>query len=205
MTTHKTVEYELPDLPYDYSALEPAYSSELLQLHHDAHHRAYVDGANATAARIRDAVSADDFANVNALQRDLAFHVSGHVLHSLFWKCMTPAGEPAPTGALAGVIERDFGGFDEFRSLFQAAGGALQGSGWVALSFDSSSDTLRVEQRLDHQHNAIAGSTPLLVMDMWEHAFYLQYRNDKKAWMKAFFELIDWAGVAKRYLACVHP
>ena len=205
MNTQKQVEYRLPDLQYAYTALEPAYSAELLEIHHRGHHRAYVEGANATVQRINAAAGAGDFANINALQRDLAFHVSGHSLHSLFWECMAPAGAAAPTGVLADAIGRDFGGLDEFRSLFMSAGGALQGSGWVALSFDASSGALRVEQRLDHQDNAIAGSTPLLVMDMWEHAFYLQYRNDKKSWMKAFFGLIDWAGVAHRYQACACP
>lgn len=191
--------YHLPELGYDLDTLEPAYSAELLELHHSKHHKAYVDGANQTRSDLAEARKAGDFDKLNQLQKNLAFNVSGHVLHSIFWKNMTPGGKDvSEIEDLNQEIERVFGDVDALRGQFLAAGTGIQGSGWAALSWDPISGSLMVEQVHDHQGNIGNGTLPLLVMDMWEHAFYLQYRNEKKRWAKAFWGLINWQDVAAR-------
>lgn len=191
--------YHLPELGYDLDALEPAYSAELLELHHGKHHKAYVDGANQTRIDLSEARKEGDFDKLNQLQKNLAFNVSGHVLHSIFWRNMAPGGEDVSQfDGLDQEITRAFGDRDALRGQFLAAGTGIQGSGWSALSWDPISGSLMVEQVYDHQGNIGNGTLPLLVMDMWEHAFYLQYRNEKNRWAKAFWDLINWQDVAAR-------
>ncbi|MEO0996456.1 MAG: superoxide dismutase [Pseudomonadota bacterium] len=190
--------YEMPDLDYAYDALEPRYSAELLELHHSKHHQGYVDGANKTLARLAEARSSKAFGDLPKLAKDLAFNVSGHHLHSLFWKNMSP-GDGGPDASLNDALETTFGSLDDFRDQFKAAGGSIQGSGWAALAYEPTARRLIVEQIYDHQGSHVQGATPILVMDMWEHAFYLQYRNEKKRWIDAFWELINWQDVSSRY------
>jgi Fe-Mn family superoxide dismutase len=190
--------YELPELGYEYDALEPAYSAELLELHYTKHHQAYVDGANATRESLAEARANGDFEKLNQLQKNLAFNVSGHILHSIFWRNMEPANDRSPSEVLEQEIDRAFGSLDALRGQFLAAGTSIQGSGWAALSWEPVSGSLMVEQVYDHQGNIGNGTMPLLVMDMWEHAFYLQYRNEKKRWAEAFWELINWRDVSGR-------
>jgi len=191
--------YELPDLPYDYSALEPHYSARMLELHHDKHHATYVKGANSTLEKLADARERQDFAAINQLQKSLAFHVSGHVLHSLFWKNLGPESDGGtPEGALADAIEDNFGGFDGFRAQLTEAATNVQGSGWGALAWEPVGRRLVVEQVYDHQGNVGNGTIPLLVLDMWEHAYYLQYENRKEEWVQAYWRLINWPDVADR-------
>jgi Fe-Mn family superoxide dismutase len=191
--------YVLPDLDYDYGALEPHLSGEIMQLHHDKHHRAYVDGANATIERIIDARRRHDFANIPALERKLAFNVSGHVLHSLFWKNLSPHGGGAPAGALGDAIARDFGSFDTFKQQLSEAAGTVMGSGWGALVWDPVTQRLGTTQIHDHQSEVTQGGIPLLVIDAWEHAYYLQYRTDKKSYLHALWNLWSWHDVAHRF------
>jgi Fe-Mn family superoxide dismutase len=193
-----TKQYELPDLPYAYDALEPVYSRELLELHHDKHHAAYVKGANSTIEQLSGVREKGDYSTINQLEKNLAFHLSGHLLHSLFWKNMSPDGGGSPEGELLGSIDEGFGGTDALRAQMTAAALAIQGSGWGALSWDPLGARLIVEQIHDHQGNAGSGTVPLLVLDMWEHAFYLQYRNEKQKWANAFWDLVNWPDVAKR-------
>jgi len=190
--------YTLPDLPYDYGALEPHLSGELLELHHDKHHKAYVDGANATLDKLSKARHNDDFASINQLQKNLAFHVSGHVLHSVFWTNMSPDGGSRPEGGLAAAIDEYLGSFDGFQQQLTQAALNVQGSGWGALAWEPMAQRLVVEQVYDHQGNIGNGTVPLLVLDMWEHAYYLQYRNVKADWVKAFWEIVAWSDVASR-------
>lgn len=191
--------YILPELGYDYDALEPAYSAELLELHYTKHHKAYVDGANKTRAELSEAREDGDFDKLNQLQKNLAFNVSGHVLHSIFWRNMSPEdNQGSVPKSLQTEIERTFGSLDAFRAQFLSAGTSIQGSGWAALGWEPVSGSLMVEQVYDHQGNIGNGTMPLLVMDMWEHAFYLQYRNEKKRWAEAFWELINWHDVNAR-------
>ena len=190
--------YTLPDLPYDYSALEPHYSGKVLELHHGKHHAAYVSGANATLGKLAEAREKKDFATLNQLQKSLAFHVSGHVLHSLFWKNMTPHGGGQPEKGLADAIGESFGSFDGLKSQLTEAALNVQGSGWGAMAWEPLGQRLVVEQVYDHQGNIGNGTVPLLVLDMWEHAYYLQYRNVKTDWVNAFWRVVNWEDVARR-------
>ena len=192
-------EYTLPDLPYDYGALEPHLSARILELHHGKHHAAYVTGANKVQAQLAEARASNDYDAINQQQKNLAFHLSGHVLHSLFWKNMSPDGGGAPEGDLGAAIREYFGDFDAFKAQLTAAAENVQGSGWGAMSWDPVSQSLIIEQVYDHQGNVGQGGPPLLVLDMWEHAYYLQYENRKTEWVTAFWEIVNWPDVADRF------
>ncbi len=191
--------YSLPDLHYPYNALEPHLSSEILELHHTKHHAAYVKGANDTLDKLEESRNKQDFAHIGQLEKSLAFHISGHVLHSLLWRNLSPSGGGQPEGQLAAAIERWFGSFDAFKAQLTSAASSVQGSGWGALSWEPLGRRLVVEQVFDHQGNVGNGTLPILVVDMWEHAYYLQYQNRKNEWLKGFWELVDWRDVADRY------
>ena len=192
-------EYTLPDLPYDYGALEPHLSARILELHHGKHHDAYVTGANKVQQQLAEARASNDYDAINQLQKNLAFHLSGHVLHSLFWKNMSPDGGGEPDGDLGAAIGQYFGDFEAFRGQLTAAGENVKGSGWGAMSWDPVGQALIIEQVYDHQGNVGQGGPPLLVLDMWEHAYYLQYENRKAEWVKAFWEIVNWPDVADRF------
>jgi Fe-Mn family superoxide dismutase len=191
--------YTLPELPYAMAALEPHYSAEVLELHHDKHHKAYVDGANATLEKLDQARASEDFGSINQMQKNLAFHLSGHVLHSMFWENLSPDGGGKPEGDLAAAVDEGFGTFEGFRNQLTEAALNVQGSGWGALTWEPLGQRLIVEQVYDHQSNVGQGAPPLLVLDMWEHAYYLQYRNVKADWVKAFWEIVNWPDVAARF------
>ncbi len=190
--------YTLPDLPYDYSALEPHLIAKILQLHHDKHHAAYVTGANQTLEKLHEARQKDDFGAINQLEKSLAFHISGHKLHATFWTNMKPKGGGEPTGEVKGQIETDFGSFGAFQKQFNAATVGVQGSGWGVLSWEPLAGKLLVQQVYDHQAEHAQGAMPLLVCDVWEHAFYLQYENRKAEWVGAFWNLVNWDDVNRR-------
>jgi len=191
--------YSLPDLPYDFGALEPHYSAEILELHHDKHHAAYVTGANTTMDKLAEARANNDYGAVVGLEKTLAFNLSGHVLHSLFWQNMSPDGGGQLAVGLAAAIDEDFGSFDAFKAHLTQATTTVQGSGWGALKWDSLGQRLYIEQVYDHQGNVGQGSLPLLVIDIWEHAFYLQYKNVKADWVTAFWNIVNWQDVAGRF------
>lgn len=191
--------YTLPELAYDYGALEPHLSARILELHHDKHHKAYVDGANKVLDRLQEVRASGDYGSINQLEKNLAFHLSGHILHSLFWKNLTPESQEKPEGELAAAIDEYLGSFDQFRAQLTEAANNVQGSGWAALSWEPVGHRLIVEQVYDHQGNVGQGGPPLLVLDMWEHAFYLQYENRKAEWVDAFWHLVDWGDVAIRF------
>ena len=191
--------YTLPELPYEMSALEPHYSAEVLELHHDKHHAAYVAGANATLEKLGEARADADYGSINQLQKNLAFHLSGHVLHSMFWENLAPAAGGKPEGELDAAIREGFGSVDGFRRQMSEAALAVQGSGWGALTWEPLGQQLIVEQVYDHQSNVGQGAPPLLVLDMWEHAYYLQYKNVKKDWVDAYWHLVNWPDVAARF------
>ena len=192
--------YELPDLPYDYDALEPHISGEIMQLHHDKHHATYVAGANAALEKLEKAREEGADANeIRALSKNLAFNLGGHTNHSNFWKNLSPNGGGEPTGELAEAINRDFGSFEKFKDHFSAAATGLQGSGWAVLGYDHIAGRLIIEQLTDQQGNVSVDFTPLLMLDMWEHAFYLQYKNVKADYVKAVWNVFNWEDVAERY------
>ena len=192
-------EYTLPDLPYDYAALEPHYSAQILELHHDKHHATYVKGANTALDKLAAARENEEFGTINQLQKNLAFHLSGHVLHSMFWENLAPAAGGKPEGDLDAAIKEGFGSFDGFRRQMSEAALAVQGSGWGALTWEPLGQQLIVEQVYDHQSNVGQGAPPLLVLDMWEHAYYLQYKNVKADWVDAFWNIVNWPDVTARF------
>jgi len=193
--------YTLPDLPYDYGALAPHIAPEIMELHHSKHHKAYVDGANTALDKLAEARESGDFANINKLEKDLAFHLGGHVNHSVFWKNMSPDGGGEPTGDVAAAIDEFFGSFDGFKKQFVAAANGLQGSGWSVLAWDSLGQRLNLFQLYDQQANVPLGLVPVLQLDMWEHAFYLQYKNVKADYVTAWWNVVNWDDVAARLAA----
>jgi len=192
--------YVLPDLDYDYGALEPHISARIMQLHHDKHHRTYVDGANHALESLEEARDGGDFSHIAALEQQLAFNLSGHVLHSLFWRNLTPdGGGEQPTGPLAGAIERDFGSFDRFRKQLTQSAATCMGSGWGALVWDPVGARLLTLQIHDHDSHTAQASIPLMVLDAWEHAYYLQYQNEKARYFEAVWNLWNWKEIAARF------
>ena len=196
--------YVLPELPYAYDALEPYISAEIMELHHSKHHQNYVNGANAALEKLEAARKDGSIAAVvTALSKDLAFNLGGHTNHSLFWENLGPNGGGKPTGALAAAIDADFGSFEEFQKHFAAAALGLQGSGWAVLAYDKIGERLVIEQMTDQQGNLSIDLVPLLLLDMWEHAFYLQYKNVKADYVAAVWNVFNWDEVATRYAAAV--
>lgn len=192
-------EYVLPDLPYDYGALEPHISGEIMELHHSKHHATYVKGANTALEKLAEARESDQFTTVNLQEKNLAFNLGGHVNHSVFWPNMSPEGGDKPEGELAAAIDDHFGSFDAFRAHFTATALGVQGSGWSILAWDSLGRRPVIEQLYDHQGNLAASTVPLLLLDMWEHAYYLQYRNIKPDYIEAWWNVVNWADVARRF------
>jgi len=191
--------YTLPDLPYDYSALEPAMSGEILELHHDKHHAAYVKGANDTLDQLAEAREQDAFGGLVGLEKTLAFNLSGHVLHSIFWQNLSPEGGGEPGGALGDAIAAQFGSFGAFRNQLTTATASVQGSGWGVLAWEPVASRLIVTQVYDHHGNVGMGTTPLLVFDAWEHAYYLQYQNEKAKFFDAIWNVWSWDDIAARF------
>ena len=193
--------YTLPDLPYDYGALAPHIAGEIMELHHSKHHQAYVTGANTALEKLAEARDAGDLAAVNLHEKNLAFNLGGHVNHSIWWKNLSPNGGDKPTGDLAAAMDDQFGSFDKFQAQFTAAANGLQGSGWAVLGYDTLGQRLLTFQLYDQQANVPLGIIPLLQVDMWEHAYYLQYKNVKADYVKAFWNVVNWADVQDRFAA----
>jgi superoxide dismutase, Fe-Mn family len=193
--------YTLPDLTYDYGSLEPNISGKIMELHHDKHHLAYVNGANTALDLLAEARDKNDLTWVNKLQKDLAFNLAGHVNHTVFWRNLSPEGGDKPVGELAAAIDEFFGSFDGFRAHFTASALGIQGSGWSILAWDVLGEKLIIEQLYDHQGNLAPASIPLLMLDMWEHAFYLDYQNIKGEYVKAFWNIVSWPDVTARFEA----
>lgn len=191
--------YVLPDLPYDYGALEPHVSARIMELHHGRHHAAYVAGANATLERLAEARERADYSGIVGLEKTLAFNLSGHVLHCLFWQNLHPDGGGKPEGDLAAALDEHFGSFDACAAQLTQASVTVQGSGWGALAWDPLGGRLLVEQIYDHQTNVGQGSVPLLVFDLWEHAYYLQYENRRPDFVSALWNIVNWDDVAARF------
>lgn len=195
--------YTLPDLPYDHSALEPQISGKIMELHHGKHHAAYVKNANSVLEQLDEARQKDDFARLAALERALAFNLSGHILHSIFWKNMIPKGGGEPRGDFAGAIQKDFGAFERFRKQLTEVASTIMGSGWAALVWEPIGKRLLITQIYDHQSNLAQAGVPLMVIDAWEHAYYLQYENRKTEFFEAVWKLWNWQDVAARYASAL--
>jgi Fe-Mn family superoxide dismutase len=193
--------YTLPELSYDYAALEPHISARIMELHHSKHHAAYVAGANTALEQMDEARANNSFGAINKLEKDLAFHLGGHINHSIFWTNLAPNADDRPSGELAAAINEFFGSFDAFVAHFSAASLGIQGSGWGILSWDPVGSRLIIQQLFDQQANTAQGTIPLLQLDMWEHAFYLDYQNVKADYVKAFWNIVNWQNVADRFTA----
>jgi Fe-Mn family superoxide dismutase len=193
--------HELSPLPYPYDALEPYIDEQTMRLHHDIHHAGYVNGLNNAEAKLAEARAAGDFALVKHWSREAAFHGSGHFLHSIFWPNMIAASEARaiPRGALAEAIDRDFGSFEAFKAQFIAAAIAVEGSGWGILAYRPADGNLVILTAEKHQNLTQWGVIPLLVLDVWEHAYYLKYQNRRGEYVKNFFNIVNWDNVAARY------
>lgn len=190
--------YTLPELPYDYGALDPHISGKIMELHHSRHHQAYVNGANAALEKLAEARENDDLSAVNMLEKNLAFNLGGHINHSVFWNNMSPEGGGEPEGDLKDAIDEYFGSFDAFQKHFAANAEGIQGSGWSVLGWDHVGERLAIFQLFDQQSNVPVSITPVLMLDMWEHAFYLDYLNVKADYVKAFWNIANWQDVAAR-------
>jgi superoxide dismutase, Fe-Mn family len=194
-------EYLLPELSYDPGSLEPHLSGQIIEIHHDKHHATYVKGANTALEKLAEARSTGNFDAVVGLEKTLAFNLGGHVLHSMYWANLSPDGGDKPIGDLASAIDENFGSFDAFRSHFSQATTTVQGSGWGIFSWEPVGRRLIIEQLEDHHMNTTLGAVPLLAIDAWEHAYYLQYQNRRPDYMEAIWNIINWADVARRFAA----
>jgi len=189
----------LPDLPYDYNALEPVISAEIMRLHHQKHHQAYVTGFNKAMEQLN---STSDPQTIVALQSAINFNGGGHVNHAIFWQNLAPpkegGGEP-PEGNLASAIESEFGSLDKLIAKMSTTGAGVQGSGWVWLGLIKDMKRLTVETTANQDPLASKGLIPLLGIDVWEHAYYLQYKNVRPDYLKNVWKVVNWRDVAKRY------
>ncbi|MDG6928657.1 MAG: superoxide dismutase [Nitrososphaerota archaeon] len=192
--------YELPQLPYKYNELEPHISEKIMQLHHDKHHAAYVNGANSALDKLAKARAGEIQVDTRGVLRDYSFNVNGHVLHSIFWPNMASPGKGGgkPGGKLADAIDRDFGGFDKFKAQFSDAAKTVEGSGWALLLHDGETDQLVLTQIEKQNFMHLAQMPILLGIDVWEHAFYLDYLNDKGKYVDNWWNVVNWSDVDSR-------
>jgi Fe-Mn family superoxide dismutase len=199
------VPHTLPPLPYAYNALEPHIDEQTMKLHHDIHHKGYVDGLNKAEDMLAKARAEGDFAMVKHWSREAAFHGSGHFLHVIFWENMGPGKGGAPKeGDLATMITRDFGSFEAFQKHFSAAAGAVEGSGWAVLGYRPMDGKLAILQSEKHQQLTQWGIVPLLALDVWEHAYYLKYQNKRGDYVKAWWNVVNWDDVSNRFAHATH-
>ncbi len=189
-------EYQLPPLKYAYDALEPYIDETTMRLHHDKHHAGYVKGLNKAQKMVTQSLDNNDFSLIKHWERELAFHGSGHFLHSIFWKNMGPQ-QGKPSKKLSQYIDKSFGNFNRFKDLFFNATKSVEGSGWGILAYEPSGDQLVVLQAEKHHNQTQWITIPLLVCDVWEHAYYLHYQNKRADYVKGFFEVINWEDVSE--------
>ena len=197
------MEHILPKLPYDYNALEPHYDEQTVRIHHDIHHKGYVAGLINAEMKLDEARENGYFSLIKHWERELAFHGSGHILHTMFWENMKPNGGGAANGEIAKRIDIDFISFDTFKKQFSAAATAVEGSGWTALCWNPSFEKLEILQIEKHQNLTQWGTIPLLVIDVWEHAYYLKYQNKRAAFIDAWWNLVNWDNVNSRFIKAV--
>ncbi|MCB1114783.1 MAG: superoxide dismutase [Chlamydiia bacterium] len=196
------LKFELPDLPYDFNALEPVISAEIMQLHWDKHHRAYVNNLNAALEKYADAEGKKDLAAMLALQSAINFNGGGNVNHTIFWTNLAPqnkgGGEP-PSGKLADAINAEFGSLDKFKEVFNAKTAAIQGSGWGWLGYNKEKGRIEIATCANQDPLASKGLVPLLGVDVWEHAYYIDYKNVRPEYLKKIWDVVNWKNVAERY------
>lgn len=192
--------YTLPKLTFSYKDLEPYISEGQLKIHHQKHHQAYVDGANALLEKLDKARKEKTDLDIKSTLKALSFNISGHVLHSLFWQNLAPAGKGGkPSNALAKAINKDFESLERFKKEFTQAAVSVEGSGWAALAFDKQAKKLLICQVEKHNVNLYPNSEILLVLDVWEHAYYLDYKNERAKFADAFWNIVNWSEVSRRF------
>ncbi len=201
MSDHAQTSYKLPELPYDLGALEPVISKEIMDLHYNKHHKTYVTNLNAALEKYHEAETRNDIAAMVALQPAIKFNGGGHINHSIFWSILTPAGkgESGPKGALAEMIQRDFGSFEAFKEKLSGATVAIQGSGWGWLGYSKAQKRLEIATCLNQDPLSTQGLVPILGIDVWEHAYYLQYKNVRADYVKAMWQIFHWKQVEERF------
>jgi Fe-Mn family superoxide dismutase len=195
-------DYVLPKLPYDYNGLEPYISEQQLTIHHDKHHLTYVNGANATFKKLGEARKSKAEIDVKAMLKELSFNIGGHQLHSIFWPTLAPAGRGGggePTGKLADAINKEFGSFAQFKAEFSKAAATTEGSGWAALAIDVKTKQLAIMQIEKHNVNVYTGFYIVMVLDVWEHAYYLDYKNERPKFVEAFWNIVNWERINQRF------
>ena len=197
--------YSLPELPYAYNALEPFISEAQLRLHHDKHHAAYVNGANAILDKLEKARQAGSDLDMKATLKELSFQAGGHVLHSLFWSNLAPAAKAAkePGSTLADVLKKEFGSFERFKKEFTTAAASTEGSGWAALAWCGMTGRPMIMQIEKHNVNVYPMFRILMVVDVWEHAYYLDYKNERAKFLEAFWNIVNWDEVNRRLEAII--
>ena len=193
--------YSLPKLSYGYKDLEPYISQEQLQIHHEKHHQAYVTGANTILERIDKARKEKADLDMKATLKELSFHIGGHILHTLFWGNLAPPGKspPRPEKILAAAIDKEFGSMDQFKKEFTQAAVSVEGSGWAVLSFCRLTNRPIIMQIEKHNVNVYPMFTILMVLDLWEHAYYLDYKNLRAKFVEAFWNVVNWEEVRRRF------
>jgi Fe-Mn family superoxide dismutase len=199
MNMESVKSFSLPKLPYDYNALMPYISEEQLKLHHDKHHQAYVNGANAIFEKLDKTRKENAELDVKSTLKELSFHIGGHLLHSTFWDNMAPPGKGGgkPGGAIADEIMKEFGSFERFKKEFSQAATSVEGSGWAALVMQQCVSRPLIMQIEKHNVNVYPSFRILMVLDVWEHAYYLDYKNDRAKFVEAFWNLVNWDYVSK--------
>jgi Fe-Mn family superoxide dismutase len=193
--------FSLPKLPYAYDALAPYMSEQQLMIHHDKHHLAYVNGANAIFDKLDKARKENTDLDMKATLKELSFHIGGHMLHTAFWDNMTPAGKGGgkPGGAIADALMKEFGTFERFKSEFSKAATSVEGSGWAVLAVQQCVERPLIMQVEKHNVNVYPGFQLLMVLDLWEHAYYIDYKNDRAKFVEGFWNVVNWDYVDRIY------
>lgn len=192
-------EHRLPPLPYAYNALEPYIDEETMRLHHDKHHKSYVDGLNKAEIEMQKARRTNNFDLIKHWEREAAFNGAGHYLHTIFWHIMSPNGGGQPRGNLLQAINQSFGSFHQFKKHFSEAANKVEGGGWAILVWSPRARRLEILQAEKHQNLSQWDVIPLLVLDVWEHAYYLKYKNDRKKYIDNWWNIVNWPEVNKRF------
>lgn len=195
--------YTLPKLPYAYNALEPYIDEETMKLHHDKHHQSYVDGLNKAEQKLVEARNTGDLSLVKHWEKELAFHGSGHILHTLYWDNLSPNSSKNPQGSICGAIDKDFSSFESFKAQFSKVAETVEGSGWAILGYNPMFKKLVILACEKHQNLTQWGIIPILVLDVWEHAYYLKYQNKRADYITAFWNIINWDVVEKRFNSAI--